>query len=49
MVAVLAGVAGFFADTARLPAPTGLPTVRAFQRAQADAALSWLGKELASG
>jgi hypothetical protein len=29
-LAVLAGVAGFFADAARRPAPVGLPNVRAF-------------------
>ncbi|WP_420813584.1 hypothetical protein [Planosporangium thailandense] len=40
--AVLAGLAGFFADAARRPAPAGLPTLRAFQQAQADAAVSWL-------
>lgn len=45
LVAVLAGWAGFFADAARQPAPIGLPTVRAFQQAQADAVLSWLGEE----
>ncbi|WP_232667125.1 phosphotransferase family protein [Pseudonocardia sp. TRM90224] len=39
---VLAGCAGFFADSARRPAPPGLPTVREFQRAQAEATLRWL-------
>ncbi len=39
---VLTGALGFFADSARLPAPPGLPTVRAFQQAQADALLGWL-------
>jgi aminoglycoside phosphotransferase (APT) family kinase protein len=42
LIAVLAGLAGFFADAARQPPPVGLPTVRAFQRAQADAVLSWI-------
>jgi len=42
LVAVLAALAGFFADMARRPPPPGLPTVRAFQRAQADAIASWL-------
>jgi aminoglycoside phosphotransferase (APT) family kinase protein len=42
LVAALTGLAGFFADCARLPPPPGLPTVRAFQRAQADVTLSWL-------
>jgi Ser/Thr protein kinase RdoA (MazF antagonist) len=40
--AVLAGFAGYFADRARRPPPPGLPTVRAFQRAQAETVTSWL-------
>ncbi len=47
MIAVLAALAGFFTDAARQPPPVGLPTVRAFQRAHADAVRSWLGEELA--
>lgn len=39
---VLAGWAAFFTDMARRPPPAGLPTLRAFQRAQAEAVLSWL-------
>ena len=39
---VVAGFAGFFLDTGRRPAPPGLPTVRAFQRAQGAALLPWL-------
>jgi hypothetical protein len=39
---VLAGLGAFFADAARRPAPPGLPTVRAFQQAQADVVVSWL-------
>jgi aminoglycoside phosphotransferase (APT) family kinase protein len=39
---VLAGIAGFFVDAARRPAPPGLPTLRAFQDAQARSALGWL-------
>lgn len=42
LVAALAALAGFFTDNARRPAPQGVPTVRAFQRAQARAALGWL-------
>jgi len=42
LVAALAGFAGFFVDAARQPPPTGLPTVRAFQRAHATAVLPWL-------
>lgn len=38
----LAGIAGFFLDGARQPPPPGLPTVRAFQKAQGDAVLAWL-------
>ena len=40
--AVLAGLAGYFVDSARQPDPPGLPTVRAFQRAQGDVVLRWL-------
>ncbi|MEE6261353.1 phosphotransferase family protein [Plantactinospora sonchi] len=46
LTAVLAGITGFFVDAARLPAPPGLPTVRAFQRAHADALLPWLRERL---
>jgi aminoglycoside phosphotransferase (APT) family kinase protein len=42
LLGVLVGWAGFFADAARLPPLRGLPTLRAFQQAQADAVLSWL-------
>ena len=38
--------AGFFLDCARDPAPPGLPTLRAFQRAQADALLPWMRPRL---
>jgi aminoglycoside phosphotransferase (APT) family kinase protein len=41
---VLAGLAGYFVDVARLPPPPGLPTVREFQRAQGDALVSWLAE-----
>ncbi|GAA4029063.1 hypothetical protein GCM10022247_62650 [Allokutzneria multivorans] len=47
VIAFLAGVAGTFLDAARQPAPPGLPTVRAFQRAQGDAVLSWVRELLA--
>ncbi len=46
VTAVLAGFGGFFLDVARRPAPPGLPTVRAFQRAQGDVVLSWLQERL---
>ncbi|TCB96452.1 aminoglycoside phosphotransferase family protein [Micromonospora zingiberis] len=42
-----AGLAGFFTDRARLPPPPGIPTLRAFQQAQADVALSWLAERMA--
>jgi Ser/Thr protein kinase RdoA (MazF antagonist) len=41
-VDLIAGFTGYFLDHARLPPPPGLPTVRAFQRAQGDALLPWL-------
>ncbi|RQW92755.1 phosphotransferase [Micromonospora globispora] len=43
---VLAGLAGFFLDGARQPPPVGIPTVRAFQRAQGDAVLPWVARRL---
>ncbi|MDG4756732.1 hypothetical protein O7620_02330 [Micromonospora sp. WMMD710] len=47
LTGVYAGLAGFFADSARRPPPQGIPTVRAFQQAQADALLPWLAQRLA--
>ena len=44
--ALAAAVAGFFASRAGLPAPPGAPTVREFQRAQAEVALPWAAREL---
>ncbi len=44
--ALAAAVAGFFASRAGLPAPSGAPTVRGFQRAQAQVALRWAAREL---
>ncbi|GIJ78605.1 Phosphotransferase enzyme family protein [Micromonospora phaseoli] len=41
-----AGLAGFFTDRARRPPPPGIRTLRAFQRAQSDALLSWLAERL---
>ena len=43
---VSALVAGFFAARAGLPAPAGAPTVRDFQRRQAEIALPWAAREL---
>jgi hypothetical protein len=41
-----AAVAGFFASRAGLSPPPGAPTVREFQRAQAEVALPWAAQEL---
>jgi hypothetical protein len=41
-----AAVAGFFAARAGLEPPAGAPTVREFQRAQAEVALRWTAREL---
>lgn len=40
--AVLAALAGFFVRQSLDPSPPGLPTLRGFQRAQAEIALAWL-------
>ena len=42
--AALAAVAGFFTRLALLPAPPGLPTLRAFQDAQGVVAREWLAR-----
>jgi hypothetical protein len=44
--ALAATVAGFFAARAGLPPPEGAPTVREFQRRQAEVALPWAAREL---
>ena len=43
---VIAGIAGMFEHICRLPPPPGIPTVRAFQRAGADAIRPWLRERL---
>ncbi|MDQ1397349.1 MAG: hypothetical protein QOG64_2608 [Acidimicrobiaceae bacterium] len=43
---VVAALAGYFLEAARRPDPSGLPTVRAFQRAQGEVALAWLRRLL---
>ena len=43
--AVLAAFTGYFLRQST-PPPPGVPTVRAFQRAQGDIALAWLGRRL---
>lgn len=42
--AVLAAVAGYFTHHAMQPPPPALPTLRAFQAAQGEAARTWLGR-----
>ncbi|WP_161958506.1 phosphotransferase [Ornithinimicrobium cavernae] len=44
--AVLVGLFGYFLHASRLAPPPGLPTVRAFQRAQGDVALEWVRERL---
>ncbi len=44
--AVLCSLAGYFVVRALEPAPPGLPTVRAFQAAQGEVALTWLRERL---
>ena len=42
--AVLSGLASYFFDAARRPAPANMPTLRAFQYDEGVAALEWLGQ-----
>jgi aminoglycoside phosphotransferase (APT) family kinase protein len=42
LVTVFAALAGFMVRESLQPPPPGLPTLRAFQRAQAEVALGWL-------
>ncbi|PSK91415.1 phosphotransferase family enzyme [Haloactinopolyspora alba] len=46
VTAFVAGMAGFFAEASRRPAPPGLPTLRAFQGAQHASTLAWLRRRL---
>ncbi|TDC35644.1 aminoglycoside phosphotransferase family protein [Micromonospora sp. KC213] len=46
LTGVYAGMAAFFTDAARRPPPPGIPTLRAFQQAQADAVLPWIAQRL---
>ncbi|MCX4910135.1 phosphotransferase family protein [Streptomyces sp. NBC_00878] len=48
VTATLAALAGYFVRQSRQPSPPGLPTLRAFQRVQGDAALEWLRQRLGS-
>jgi len=42
IVPLVSAMAGYFVERGRLPDPPGLPTVRAFQRAQGEVTLRWL-------
>jgi hypothetical protein len=46
LTAVVAAVSGFFTGEGLRPAPPGLPTLRAFQAAQGEAARAWLAHRL---
>ena len=46
LLSVVAAIAGYFAHQSGLPDPPGLPTVRAFQRAQGEIADRWLSQLL---
>ena len=43
---VLSGLGAYFTDAARLPSPAGPPTLRTFQRQQAEAVIHWLRDRL---
>ncbi|MFF4016836.1 aminoglycoside phosphotransferase family protein [Streptomyces sp. NPDC001843] len=49
VTATLAALTGYFLRHSLQPPPPGIPTVRAFQRAQGEAALTWLRERLAAG
>lgn len=42
VTAVLAGLAGYFAEACRRPPVPRMPTIRAFQRAQGEVTLAWV-------
>ena len=42
VIPVVAAFAGYFVERGRLPDPPGLPTLRAFQRAQGEVTIAWL-------
>lgn len=48
VTAVVAALAGYFASRSRQPAPQGIPTVRDFQRAQGEVAISWVRARIES-
>ena len=43
---VVSGLAAYFMDVSRMPAPPGPPTVRQFQRLQGEAATHWLRQRI---
>ncbi|MHB1500514.1 MAG: aminoglycoside phosphotransferase family protein [Candidatus Dormibacteria bacterium] len=45
----VAAMSGYLLHRQRLPAPPGIPTLRAFQRAQAGPSLAWLRRLLSNG
>jgi aminoglycoside phosphotransferase len=49
ITAVVAALAGMWIYLGRQPDPPGLPTVRAFQRAQGEVALAWLKARITFG
>lgn len=46
VTAVIAGITGYFVVSSMQPAPVGVPHLRAYQRAQGEAALAWLRSRL---
>ena len=46
LVGSVAGIAGYFADRAPRPAPSGLPRLRSFQRRQLSSSLAWAARAL---
>ncbi|MFF4488432.1 aminoglycoside phosphotransferase family protein [Streptomyces sp. NPDC001544] len=49
VTATLAALTGYFLRHSLQPPPPGIPELRAFQRAQGEAALTWLRERLAAG
>jgi hypothetical protein len=46
VTALVVAITAYFLDRARRPDPPGLPTVRAFQRAQGEVCVAWLSERL---
>ena len=49
ITAVVASLAGMWTYLCRQPGPPGLPTIRAFQRAQGEVTLTWLKARITFG